>query len=85
LPRNPRASSTHPEGHTNCRTESESARSVCCSGSLSRSWPCGYATGPRWHKRCARTPGTRHKKVCEGTLTLRQAQGLELAYKRKHG
>jgi hypothetical protein len=26
-----------------------------------------------------------HKKVCNGTLTLRQAQKLELAYKRKHG
>ena len=29
------------------------------------------------------TPG--HKKVCNGTLTLRQAQKLELAYKRKYG
>ena len=26
-----------------------------------------------------------HKKVCDGTLTLRQAQKLELAYKRAHG
>jgi hypothetical protein len=26
-----------------------------------------------------------HKKVCNGTLTLRQAQKLELAYKRTHG
>jgi hypothetical protein len=26
-----------------------------------------------------------HKKVCSGTLTLRQAQKLELAYKRTHG
>jgi hypothetical protein len=26
-----------------------------------------------------------HKKVCNGTLTLRQAQKLELAYKRKFG
>jgi hypothetical protein len=26
-----------------------------------------------------------HKKVCNGTLTLKQAQKLELAYKRAHG
>jgi hypothetical protein len=26
-----------------------------------------------------------HKKVCHGTLTLRQAQTLELGYKRAHG
>jgi hypothetical protein len=26
-----------------------------------------------------------HKKVCNGTLTLRQAQKLELAYKRAQG
>jgi hypothetical protein len=26
-----------------------------------------------------------HKKVCKGTLTLRQAQAEELAYKRAHG
>jgi hypothetical protein len=26
-----------------------------------------------------------HKKVCNGTLTLRQAQRLELGYKRRHG
>jgi hypothetical protein len=26
-----------------------------------------------------------HKKVCNGALTLRQAQKLELAYKRAHG
>jgi hypothetical protein len=26
-----------------------------------------------------------HRKVCSGTLTLRQAQKLELAYKRAHG
>jgi len=26
-----------------------------------------------------------HKKVCNGTLTLRQAQAQELAYKRRHG
>lgn len=25
------------------------------------------------------------RKVCNGTLTLRQAQTLELAYKRKYG
>jgi hypothetical protein len=25
------------------------------------------------------------RKVCNGTLTLRQAKKLELAYKRKHG
>jgi hypothetical protein len=26
-----------------------------------------------------------HKKVCNGSLTLRQAQKAELAYKRKYG
>jgi hypothetical protein len=26
-----------------------------------------------------------HRKVCNGTLTLRQARKLELAYKRKYG
>jgi hypothetical protein len=26
-----------------------------------------------------------HRKVCNGTLTLRQAQKAELAYKRAHG
>ena len=26
-----------------------------------------------------------HKRVCNGTLTLRQAQKPELAYKRRHG
>jgi hypothetical protein len=26
-----------------------------------------------------------HKKVCNGTLTLRQARKAELAYKRAHG
>jgi len=26
-----------------------------------------------------------HRKVCNGTLTLKQARAQELAYKRKHG
>lgn len=40
--------------------------------------------GPQAHESDPRE-NARKKKVCNGTLTLRQAQKLELAYKRAHG
>jgi hypothetical protein len=35
--------------------------------------------------RLGRQAPTWHRKVCNGTLTLRQARAQELAYKRAHG
>jgi len=40
-------------------------------------WSQAHKSDPR--------ENTSHKKVCNGTLTLKQAQKLELAYKRAHG
>jgi hypothetical protein len=40
-------------------------------------WPQAHKSDPR--------ENAWHKKVCNGTLTLKQARDLEVAYKRMHG